>query len=140
MIARAIGVTRDIAALKTVKIDRFWNDTKKVAVWRGPASTLATLGTLKPIAGSTRLNNTNVIGEMAISRLVILRGRYTRNGRKAEHWMLGTLYTTSGNAPIAVIANDPWTGCRCRSIRRARRSSGRRTSRSRASRSTAISR
>jgi len=111
MIARGIGVTREIAALKTIKIDRFWNDAKKVAVWRGPASTLATLGTLKPIAGNTRLNNTNVIGEMAIGRLVILRGSYTRsNGRKAEHWLLGTLYTTAGNALSAVIANDPWTG------------------------------
>ena len=110
MIARGIGVTRDIAALKTIKIDRFWNDTRKVAVWRGPAATLATLGTLKPIAANARLNGSNVIGEMAIGRLVILRGSYARNGRKAEHWMLGTLYTASGNGLAGVIANDPWTG------------------------------
>ena len=111
MIARAVGVTRDIAALKTIKIDRFWNGTRKVAVWRGPAATLATLGTFKPIAANARLNNTNVIGEMAIGRLVILRGSYTRsNGGKAEHWLLGTLYTASSNGLDAVIANDPWTG------------------------------
>jgi hypothetical protein len=57
------------------------------------------------------LNNANVIGEMKIGRLVILRGSYTKNnGAKAEHWLLGTLYTASGNALNAVIANDPWTG------------------------------
>jgi hypothetical protein len=111
MIARAIGVTDDVAALKNTKIDRFWNDTKRIAVWRGPATTQATLGALKPIAANARLNNANVIGEMKIGRLVILRGSHTKNnGAKAEHWLLGTLYTASGNALNAVIANDPWTG------------------------------
>jgi hypothetical protein len=111
MIARAIGVTGDIAALKTVKIDRFWNDNKKIAVWRGPAAALATLGAFKTIAANARLNHANVIGEMKIGRLVILRGAYTKNnGGKGEHWLLGTLYTASGNALDAVIANDPWTG------------------------------
>ena len=111
MIARAIGVTRDIAALKTVKIDRFWNGNKKAAVWRRPATAEATLGTFKAIAANARLNNANVIGEMKIGRLVILRGAYTKsNGGKGEHWLLGTLHTESGNALDAVIANDPWTG------------------------------
>jgi hypothetical protein len=111
MIARAIGVADDVAVLRNVKIERFWNDTKKIAVWRGPATTQATLGTLKSIAANARLNNANVIGKMKIGRLVILRGTYTKaNGIKAEHWLLGTLYTASGNVLNAVIANDPWTG------------------------------
>jgi hypothetical protein len=110
MIARAIGTTGNVA-LKSVKINAYWNDTKKIAVWRGPVTSLATLGTFSAIAANARLNNTNVIGEMKIGRLVLLRGAYTKsNGAKAEHWMLGTLYTLSGNALAGVIANDPWTG------------------------------
>jgi hypothetical protein len=112
MIARAIGITRNVAALKDVKIDTyFWKEATKTTVWKGPVTTRATLGTFKAIAANARLNGTNVIGEMKIGHLVILRGTYTKsNGIKAEHWLLGTLYTASGNALDAVIANDPWTG------------------------------
>ena len=112
MIARAIGVTGNVKKLKDVKIDRhFWNDAKKVVLWRGPVTTYATLGVLKTIAAGARLNGSNVIGEMKIGKLVILRGAYTRsNGVKAEHWLLGTLYTALGNALDTIVANDPWTG------------------------------
>jgi hypothetical protein len=111
MIARAIGITRNVAALKDVPIDRYWKDATKTAVWKGPVTTRATLGELKTLAANARLNNANVIGEMKVGRLVIMRGSYTRNnGAKVEHWLLGTLYTTSGNVLDSVIANDPWTG------------------------------
>jgi hypothetical protein len=111
IIARAIGVTKNIARLRDATINVFWKDAAKTAVWRGPVTTRATLGTFKAIAAKGRLSNANVIGEMKIGNLVILRGTYTKaNGAKAEHWLLGTLYTASGNVLDSVIANDPWTG------------------------------
>ena len=111
MIARAIGITRNVATLKDVPIDRYWKDATKTAVWNGPVTTRATVGELKTLGANARLNNANVIGEMKVGRLVMLRGSYTRNnGAKVEHWLLGTLYTTSGNVLDSVIANDPWTG------------------------------
>jgi hypothetical protein len=112
MIARAIGITRNVAKLKEVKIDKyFWDDATRTTTWQGPVTTRATLGTFAAIAANAALNDSNVIGAMKTSQLVLLRGTYTKaNGNSAKHWLLGTLYTTFGNAVGAVIANDPWTG------------------------------
>ena len=112
MIARAIGVTGNFGQLKNVKVDRyFWDDAGRTARWRGPVTTYATLGSITALAARVALANSNVVGEMKSGKLVILRGTYTKsNGAKAEHWMLGTLYTGSGTRPDTVVANDPWTG------------------------------
>ncbi|MPZ56544.1 MAG: hypothetical protein GEU91_08625 [Rhizobiales bacterium] len=112
MIARAIGITKNVAALKDVKIDKyFWDDATKTTTWQGPVTTRATLGTFAAIAADAALNDSNVIGEMKGGKLVMLRGTYTRgNGANAKHWLLGTLFTAQGGMVGAVIANDPWSG------------------------------
>jgi hypothetical protein len=112
MIARAIGITKDVASLKGVMIDTyFWDDAAKTTTWQGPVTTRATLGTFAAIAAATALNDSNVIGAMKTGQLVLLRGNYVKgNGTNAKHWLLGTLYTASGNVVGVVVANDPWTG------------------------------
>lgn len=105
MIARAIGNTEGVAALKNAKINTYWNDTVQNAHWTGTVVPYATLGSLVTLGNAT-LNNTNVLGVLKQQKLVLLRGSYTpTGGGTATHWMLGTLYT-----PGLVIANDPWTG------------------------------
>jgi hypothetical protein len=111
MIARGIGITDDVAALKNVKIDKyFWDDATQQAVWTGPVTTHATLGVLKNLSG--QITNTNVIAQIKAHRLVILRGTYSvSGGGTATHWMLATLDTKNPDNSIGIIvANDPWTG------------------------------
>jgi len=112
MIARAIGITKNIAKLKNVKIDEyFWNDATQTATFKGPVKDNATLGPLGAIAGGAPLDENNVIGRMDQQELVILRGSTSKpGGGTAQHWMLGTLYTKAGGKVAAVVANDPWTG------------------------------
>ena len=112
IIARAIGVAKDIAALKKAKISRYWDDASQTATWQGEVALHATLGTLKPITAGARLDSTNVIGAMQKQKLVILRGTYTTaSGGSATHWMLGTLFTRDNSDKLgAVVAHDPWTG------------------------------
>jgi hypothetical protein len=112
MIARAIGIAQNREGLSAVTIDKYWDDASKTATWHGQLAKRATLGALTPLAGDARLNESNVIGEMRLGRLAILRGSFTRgNGSTGEHFMLGTLYTpyTDGDRG-AVVANDPFTG------------------------------
>jgi len=112
IIARAIGVAKDIAALKKAKISRYWDDASQTATWQGEVALHATLGTLKPIAAGARLDGTNVIGAMQKQKLVILRGTFTTaSGASATHWMLGTLFTKDNSDKLgAVVAHDPWSG------------------------------
>ena len=113
MIARAIGIAQSVPRLTNVAIDRyFWDEAAQKARFRGPVKTYATLGTLTAIASGTPIDVANVIGAMDSEQLVILRGRYSKDGGgSATHWMLGTLYRKDGGGnPTAVIAHDPWTG------------------------------
>lgn len=105
MIARAIGLTDNVAQLKEVRIDKyFWHDAKQTTTWTGPVLTHATLGKFVALAPSATLNP--VLAQMKVQNLVILRGTYsTSGGGTATHWMLGTMYLGS-----VVLANDPWTG------------------------------
>src|SRR6185437_7041071 len=95
MIARSIGIADNVAALKDVKIDKyFWHDATQTTTFAGPVNTHAALGAMTAIAPGARLNGTNVLGQMNVHRLVILRGTYTTTGGgTATHYMLGTLYT-----------------------------------------------
>jgi hypothetical protein len=69
------------------------------------------LGPLTDIAATTHLTTANVIGEMNVHRLVILRGTFSKgNGATATHWVLATLYTKVDGSVRTVVANDPWTG------------------------------
>jgi len=105
MIARAIGITRGVAALKNATISTYWNDATQTATWSGPVTTYATMGSLVAL-GTAPMNSTNVLGALKQQQLVILRGSYTISGvGTGTHWMLATMYT-----PNVVIANDPWTG------------------------------
>jgi hypothetical protein len=113
MIARAVGNSDNVALLKDVKIDKyFWKDATQTTTFAGPITTHATLGLMKPIAAATPLNATNVIGQLNLRRLVILRGTYAKaGGGTGTHHMLATLYTkTASNAVSTVVANDPFTG------------------------------
>jgi hypothetical protein len=113
MIARAVGNSDNVALLKDVKIDKyFWKDATQTTTFAGPLATHATLGAMKPIAAATPLNATNVIGQLNVRRLVILRGTYAKaGGGTGTHHMLATLYTkTASNAVSTVVANDPFTG------------------------------
>jgi hypothetical protein len=67
---------------------------------------------MKTIAAATPLNAANVIGQLNVRRLVILRGTYPKaGGGTATHHMLATLYTkTASNGVNTVVANDPFTG------------------------------
>ena len=109
MIARAIGIARNVAPLKEVTIDGYWKGSTKTAMWRGGVTNLATLGALTAIPANAQLNL--VFGELRSGKLVMLRGGYNNNGAAATHWMLGTLYTLEANGGFGlVIAHDPWTG------------------------------
>lgn len=112
MIARAIGITDDVATLKSVSIDRyFWDDATQTATFAGPVTEHATLGPLMSL-GNAQMANSNVIGQINLKKLVILRGVYTKSGGGAGvHWMLATMDTRNPDNTIsAVVANDPWIG------------------------------
>jgi hypothetical protein len=112
MIARAIGITKNVAALQGIKIDtRYWVDATQIAKWRGAVTTRATLGALTDIPAGIPLDKSNVIGAMRLGDLVILRGTFSSGGSTATHYMLGTLYTVDNRGRLAaVVAHDPWTG------------------------------
>lgn len=112
IVARAIGVTKNVAELKGVKIDtHFWNDATKTASWTGPVTTYAELGPVQSLAGQ-QLGGGNVVGAMVLNDVVLMRGTFDRpGGGTGKHWMLGTLFTRDGGGAVtAVLANDPWTG------------------------------
>jgi hypothetical protein len=111
MIARAVGVSDNVATLKNVKIDKyFWRDTTQTTTFRGPVTAHATLGAMKTLAANAHLDATNVAGQMNAHRLVILRGTYKKGAVTATHYMLGTMYTKKGAGVRTIVANDPWTG------------------------------
>jgi hypothetical protein len=112
MLARAIGITLSVPQLTNVKIDRFfWHDAAQATTFLGPVKQFASLAPLRNIGAATALSAANVIGQMDMQRLVILRGTFVSgNGKTFEHWMLGTLYTKSGANVNTIVANDPWTG------------------------------
>jgi hypothetical protein len=111
MIARAVGISDNVATLKNVKIDKyFWHDATQTTTFSGPVAAHATLGALKTLAANAHLDATNVTGQMNVHRLVILRGTYKKGAVTATHYMLGTMYTKKGTAVQTIVANDPWTG------------------------------
>jgi hypothetical protein len=113
IIARAIGVTDNVASLKDVSIDEyFWDDARQTATWRGPVTGYASLGPLTAIPGAQPLDLTNVIDPLRHHEPVIIRGRYRKSPSQfATHWMLATSFIVDGGGTVtAVVANDPWTG------------------------------
>ena len=114
MIARAVGLTDQVATLEDVDIDKyFWDDATQTTTWAGPVTQHATKqNVFVSIAKTAPLSTANVIGAMNQQKLVILRGTYVQSGGGgAIHYVLGTLYTkTAGGSPNVVVANDPWTG------------------------------
>ncbi|MGB7258573.1 MAG: hypothetical protein WBD48_10905, partial [Pseudolabrys sp.] len=111
MIARGIGIADGVPALEAIKVDRyFWHDATQTATFAGPVTAHASLGVLKPLPGA--ITNLNVIAQIKVHRLVILRGTYSKTGGgTATHYMLATLDTRNSNNTIStIVANDPWTG------------------------------
>ena len=80
MIARAIGATRDIDALREAPIDAFWNSGPR---WQGEVTQHASLGKVKAIAPGSPLGEGNVIGPLRLDKPVIVRGAYDSGGRAA---------------------------------------------------------
>jgi hypothetical protein len=116
ILARAIGQTDDVDALKNVAIDAyFWNDTTQRARWRGPVTTHASLGALTPLGDGAALDESNVIASLRARQVVLLRGRFRKDGGAGTHWMLATSFTTDADGNVtAVVADDPWTGLQVR--------------------------
>ncbi|HXD84605.1 MAG TPA: hypothetical protein VN599_09250 [Rudaea sp.] len=114
MIGRAVGITEHLATLQgaNATIDRYyWHDATQKTTYSGPVTHRATLGPLTNIAAAAHLNGTNVVHAFNHQQLAILRGTFTKSGKKVEHWMLGTLYVTgAGNVVTSITANDPYTG------------------------------
>ena len=112
MIARAIGITNNVAELQNVKIDQFfWNDATQKATFTGPVTLHASLGQYTALQNKP-LNGTNVVGQMNARRLVLLRGSFRKeDGTAGVHWMLGTLYIRNPDGSLgAIVAHDPQTG------------------------------
>jgi hypothetical protein len=113
IIARGIGSGLKVPKLGGVAIDKsFWDDAAEKTKFKGPLTDYATLGKLTKIPAGERLSDGNVIGAFALGKLVILRGKFTREGGgTGTHWMLGTLHTEKSIGKVtAVLADDPWTG------------------------------
>ena len=112
ILARAIGVTRNIASLKDVAIDRFfWNDDTQHASFVGPITNFASRGPLMTLGASQPLTNANVIRPLRQDKLVVLRGKYQDGAVRRFHWLLATSFTVNETGtPDRVIASDPWTG------------------------------
>jgi hypothetical protein len=113
VVARAIGFTDAVAALKLVKIDRyFWDDATQTATWAGPVTQHATLGSLLTLGPSDPINDSNIIGPLKSRNVVVIRGQYdVSGGGTATHWMVATLFTVNdSNVTTGLVANDPWTG------------------------------
>ncbi|MGB7259074.1 MAG: hypothetical protein WBD48_13440 [Pseudolabrys sp.] len=111
MIARGIGIADNVAQLKAVKINKYyWHDSTQTTTFSGPLTLHTTLSALKPLPGA--ISGQNVIGQLKVQRLAILRGTYTKaGGGTATHYMLATMFTKKPNGlPSTVIANDPFTG------------------------------
>ena len=112
ILARAIGVSKNVASLANVQIDRFfWNDDTQQTSFVGPVVNHATRGPLLTLGAAQQLTTANVIGPLRSDQLVLLRGKYLDGAVTRFHWMLATSFTRgAGGTPDAVIAADPWTG------------------------------
>ena len=112
MVARAMGVSRDLPQFERMKVDRyFWDDAAQTSTWRGPITRYATKGAFISLSAEGPIDDTNIIGEIRARRLVAIEGTYTTNGgQTATHWMLATLFAENGTVITALVANDPWTG------------------------------
>ena len=109
IIARAIGITRRIATLQNARINGFWNGS--AAVWKGAATSHASLGPLTAIASATPLGSGNLIGPLRAHKIVLLRGSYTAGATVKPHWLLATSFKVSAAGSVTgIVANDPWTG------------------------------
>jgi hypothetical protein len=113
MLARAIGVAKNVAELTDVAVDEFfWNDANQRTFFRGPVTEHATLGPFTAMAGADPIGDANVIGPLKARKVVAIRGRFTKeDGGIAQHFMLATLFTANRNGIVtALVADDPWTG------------------------------
>jgi hypothetical protein len=113
IIARGVGSGLKVPKLSGVAIDKyFWDDEAEKTRFKGPLTDYVTLGKLTKIPAGERLSDGNVVGAFALGKLVILRGKFKREGGgTGTHWMLGTLHTEKSIGKVtAVLADDPWTG------------------------------
>ena len=97
-LARAIGITRGVASLTGVKIDKyFWVDATRTTHWRGPIIAYATLGTLTAIPAAQSIGG-NVVTPLKADKLVVLRGAYGPAAARVQHWLLATSFLTAPTA------------------------------------------
>ena len=112
MIARSIGIADNVAQLKGVKIDKyFWHDATQTTTFSGPGHAHATLARSSHLPGAIS-TAPNVIAQMKVHRLVILRGTYTKSRRRNSHALHAgdALHQEARTDIVSTVANDPWTG------------------------------
>ena len=111
MIGRAIGTTKNIASLRNVKIDTYWNDDTQTTTFTGAIANHATLSATAAIPANVPLRFDNVLKPLKQRKLVLLRGTFFNGTSTVTHWMLATLYTADADDRAqTVVAHDPWTG------------------------------
>ena len=108
MLARAIGVTKNVAALSNIKIDTtYWHDGTKTTTFNGAITTHARRGPALAIAAATPISAANILGRLKANNVVLIQGA----SAVGTHSMLATSYTVNaGGTVTALIALDPYTG------------------------------
>jgi hypothetical protein len=111
IIARAVGVARNVAELASAKVNLYWDDAAEEAKWTGALALHAKRGAFTAIPAAQPLSVGNVIGPLSADKLVILRGTYVGESGSTPHWMLATAFTVDLSDEVTgVLADDPWTG------------------------------
>ena len=108
MLARAIGITKNVAALKAIKIDTtYWHDSTQTTTFNGTLTSHATRGAVIALAAATPISAANILGHLKANKVVLISGP----SAVGTHSMLATSYQTdSAGTVIGLIANDPYTG------------------------------
>ena len=82
IVGRAIGTTREIPALRNVRISNFL-DENGATVWRGAIVAQASRGPFTAIPAADSLGSANVVPALQAGRPVVLRGSYGAGAAKA---------------------------------------------------------
>jgi hypothetical protein len=119
VLGRTTGDIKNLASLKNIFIDYYWNGNTEVTTWRGAVASRGSI--FSPALGSSpvlpddgNLTPIDFGGDDILDRLVagssvLIHGTSSINPN--GHWMLGTsVIKDDGGTIVGVAALDPWTG------------------------------